>query len=198
MRTWKTIVGLIAAALMIGAVRLIALADGTQRGANKDHPIMAAQQGGSDNRSTQTEEARLWRTMAAGRAGRPVIRLVSDDDDHPIDKWLASAMAKESTTAGMRRVTMEAYHKWDDEMNRVYRKLMKRLNREQHAALLKAQKAWLQFRDAEGDAISKIYVIPQGGTMFLPMATSAGMERIRQRALELEEFDSIMDEHEDK
>jgi uncharacterized protein YecT (DUF1311 family) len=161
---------MLASALVV-LVCLLALADETHRASGNSHVVLAAQQGKSANRS--------------GNA----------DDDHPIDKWLARAIEKDSTTAGMIRATDTAQQKWDQEMNRVYRKLMKRLNPEQRAALLKAQKAWIQYRDADLDAIGKIYIIPQGGTMYSVLAASEAMNRTKQRALELQDYEQVVEDH---
>ena len=92
----------------------------------------------------------------------------------------------------MRAATSEAIKKWDAEMNRAYGHLMKQLNARQRADLIKSQKAWLVFRDAELKATQNI-IASQQGTMWPGIALSHQMEVIKARALQLKGFEDCVE-----
>jgi len=71
--------------------------------------------------------------------------------------------ANAQTTAEMRDCAGREYKKADDELNKVYKQLMSKLNDEgQKEALKQAQQAWLKFRDANCDFES---YMNRGGTI---------------------------------
>lgn len=109
---------------------------------------------------------------------------------HPIDAWNEEKMADESvvSTAAMRDITNQARIKWDSELNAVYKRLLKRLNSKQQAALRKAQQQWLKYRDAEGNAISEI-ISSRQGTIYQISGTNIGMQLVRALALDLIRYD---------
>jgi uncharacterized protein YecT (DUF1311 family) len=114
------------------------------------------------------------------------------EDRHAIDAWLEEACAREETTAGQREAINQAREMWDREMNRAYQKLMSRLPPEQQAALEKSQGNWLKFRDSEWEVIGSV-VAGRDGTMWQLTATEKGMELVRQRALQLLAYESMLD-----
>jgi len=99
-------------------------------------------------------------------------------------------MANESvvSTADMRDLTNQARIKWDNELNVVYQRLMKRLSPKQQAALRKSQQQWLKYRDAEGNTILEI-VSTQQGTIHQLSGTNLGMQLVRSRALDLLKYE---------
>jgi uncharacterized protein YecT (DUF1311 family) len=103
---------------------------------------------------------------------------------HPIDVWLQTHISDDESTAGMRNTTNNAREMWEAEMNKVYNRLMSKLTPKQQAALREAQRDWLKFRDSEGKAISEI-IAARDGTMYQLIATSDGMQLVRERALTL-------------
>ncbi|QDD65743.1 MULTISPECIES: lysozyme inhibitor LprI family protein [Herbaspirillum] len=107
---------------------------------------------------------------------------------HPIDIWLQRAIEKDSSTAGMREATNQARQMWDKELNKSYQHLMSRLPAAQQEVLRASQRAWIKFRDADGEVISRI-VAAQQGTMFQLTATSYWMELTKARALQLDGYD---------
>jgi uncharacterized protein YecT (DUF1311 family) len=115
------------------------------------------------------------------------------EEKHSIDAWLEEAYAREETTAGQREVIDRANDMWDREMNRAYKKLMSNLPPEQQAALKKSQRNWLKFRDSEWEIIGSV-VAGKDGTMWQLTATEKGMELVRQRALQLLDYESILDQ----
>ena len=70
------------------------------------------------------------------------------------------------------------YTRADAELNRVYKKLMAKLDATGAAKLKKAQRAWIAYRDAEKD-FSADYA--RGGTMASMLATMAAADLTRQR-----------------
>jgi len=116
---------------------------------------------------------------------------VSKED--PIDTWLAKAIEKDYSTAGMRNATNDAREMWNKEMNKVYSRLMSRLSKSQQGVLRDSQRTWLKFRDSEGEVISHV-VASKDGTMYQLMATSMGMELVKARTLQLREYEASLDE----
>jgi hypothetical protein len=54
------------------------------------------------------------------------------EEKHPIDVWLEKCMEKENyTTAGMLNCSSQALDKWDKELSRIYKELMKKLSPEE-------------------------------------------------------------------
>ena len=71
--------------------------------------------------------------------------------------------ANAQSTAEMRDCAGREYKKVDDELNRVYRQLMSRLDDEGHKGALKAaQQVWIKYRDANCDFES---YLNRGGTI---------------------------------
>lgn len=71
---------------------------------------------------------------------------------HPIDVQFERDMdASGGVTLEMRNAQGRAYKRWDTELNMEYRELMANLSAEEKAALKKAQRAWLTFREAESE-----------------------------------------------
>jgi len=68
------------------------------------------------------------------------------------------------TTADMKMCTARKYKQADDELNKVYRELMLKLDDEGHKASLKtAQVAWLKYRDTNCDFES---YLNRGGSIY--------------------------------
>ncbi len=119
--------------------------------------------------------------------------LRADQKQHPIDAWLDRALAKDSSTHGMRQATHRAEILWDQELNRAYAGLKARLSRTQASALARSQRAWLAFRDAEFHAIEQT-VGRKEGTMWWVVADQKRLEVVRARALQLESLKQSLEE----
>ena len=76
---------------------------------------------------------------------------------------------------------------WDKELNRIYKELMKRLDKHQQTALKEAQRNWIKYRDAEYQAIGQI-IQRLEGTMWLPVPSARLYKINRQRAMELKDY----------
>lgn len=107
------------------------------------------------------------------------------DETYSIDKVEQKCLDKSQSTADMLRCTNKAYDDWDKEMNKSYNLLMKKLPANQKSELLKAQKAWLVFRDNNQKFIKTSIWEGKQGTMFLPIAINEDVELVKQRALQL-------------
>lgn len=107
------------------------------------------------------------------------------DETSSIDKVEQKCLDKSQSTVDMLRCTNKAYDDWDKEMNKSYNILMKKLPANQKSELLKAQKAWLVFRDNNQKFIKTSIWEGKQGTMFLPIAINEDVELVKQRALQL-------------
>lgn len=111
---------------------------------------------------------------------------------HPIDVWLERHMSDDYSTVGMRKTTYQAQEMWEAEMNKVYKRLMSKLNPTQQSALREAQRQWLKFREAESKAIMEV-IASQDGTIHQLSATGFGMDLVRDRTLKLLAYESEVD-----
>lgn len=119
--------------------------------------------------------------------------VVFADEVSPIDKAEDACIRKTSSTDAMLKCTAIAYDAWDKEMNKYYNLLMKKLSTEQKSELLKAQRSWLAFRDNSFTFVNSS-ISEKQGTMYLNVASGERREIVKQRALQLKEYYSIISE----
>jgi uncharacterized protein YecT (DUF1311 family) len=86
------------------------------------------------------------------------------------------------TTQSMVECGDQAGSSWEAEMQKIYDSLLKSLEGEQREGLIRAQNAWLVFRDAELRAIGTIHI---EGTISRIDRAFAAMDLFRDRALQL-------------
>jgi uncharacterized protein YecT (DUF1311 family) len=108
-------------------------------------------------------------------------------EKHPIDIALDKCMDKNPSTQGTVGCLDEAYKKWDAELNKNYKALTLKMDAKQKAALLAAQRKWIEYRDLEFKAQLSVYETMQG-TMFQPMIVNDRMEVVKKRALGLKSY----------
>ena len=117
---------------------------------------------------------------------------------HPIDGAYRKDLARDDSTAGTVEAANRAAVKWDPELNRVYKALMKPMGPEARQKLQASQRRWLAYRDAELAAVGAIagdlYEQNGGGTLWGMVAAVRSMEIVRARALELTEYLSLYTE----
>lgn len=113
--------------------------------------------------------------------------LMAQKYDHPIDKTTEDCMEKDMSTAGMVKCLNEAYDKYDKELNRLYKILMKGLDEESAKELKSAQLEWIAFRDKEFKLIDAVYSKLEG-TMYIPMRVSDRVEIVKKRVLDFEAY----------
>jgi uncharacterized protein YecT (DUF1311 family) len=113
----------------------------------------------------------------------------------PIDVSLSVCYDKNTAfTSGTTRCLEEAREQWEKEMNVHYAFLLKTLDPQPKRNLIKSQKAWLKYRDAEFENINTIYNTV-AGTFKIPKRESDKMEVVRDRALSLKYYhDDIFDD----
>jgi uncharacterized protein YecT (DUF1311 family) len=117
---------------------------------------------------------------------------------HPIDVWLEKCMEKENyTTAGMLNCSSQALDKWDKELNRVYKELMKKLSPEEKELLKQSQQQWIKFKDAEFKWIESFYNSREG-TMFPVMGMGEKLHLVSERVKVLEGYLLYLKEAEEK
>lgn len=119
--------------------------------------------------------------------------VVFADEVNSIDKAEDACISKTSSTDAMLKCTVIAYDAWDKEMNKYYNLLMKKLPTAQKSELLKAQKSWLAFRENSFTFINSS-IREKQGTMYLNVASGNRREIVKQRALQLKEYYSIISE----
>lgn len=105
---------------------------------------------------------------------------------HPIDREVNGLLDKHLDTYGQVQALDRGAELWDAELNRVYKELMKAYgdNTKLKAELKTAQRAWMQFRDAEYKHLSEMYQL-KDGTMYRIYQASDCMDMVKARALEL-------------
>ena len=113
--------------------------------------------------------------------------MIQDKTD--IDRKIDALLEKDSTTGGMSAAMIEGYRLWDNELNRVYQALSKKLPPPQWKELQKEQRAWNVKRDAKFRLIDQKYA--KQGSMGQVDRRSDRMEIVRQRAVELRRLLSL-------
>jgi uncharacterized protein YecT (DUF1311 family) len=125
----------------------------------------------------------------------PTIVSAQETRKHPIDEALDTCQDKDPSTGGMVRCTEIAYKKWDQELNKNYQTLMRKLKPAGKRLLKSAQLSWITYRDNEFKLIDSIYDNIQG-TMYIPMRIDEKMQVVKQRALALASHVDMFDESE--
>lgn len=89
------------------------------------------------------------------------------------------------TTFEMKQCAAKKYKQADDELNKVYRDLMSKLDDEGHKTSLKtAQVAWLKYRDSHCDFES---YLNRGGSIYSVVVTDCRASLTNSRTKELKE-----------
>mgnify|MGYP001571247137 CR=1 FL=1 len=112
-------------------------------------------------------------------------------DKHPIDRLEEECINKHLTTTGMANCTYDAADKWDAEMNKYYKLLMKILSKDDRIKLKQAQLTWLKYRDAERKVLDEVY-LGSPPTILISIKAYEWCNMIKTRALQLKSlYDSI-------
>jgi len=99
----------------------------------------------------------------------------------PIEARMDAAMHDNPSTAGMLDAISVAKREWDERMNEDYAKLKKLMPPDEWSAFVKAQKAWIAYRDVQIESLGITYAKMQG-TMWLPARAHAEMDLTKQRS----------------
>ena len=106
-----------------------------------------------------------------------------------IDADLENCLNKDNSTAGQRSCINSACDSWDKELNKSYLSLSQKLIKNGKKELVEAQRSWILFRDSEFKLIDKYYFDIKKGTMFYVIAENKKLEIVKERALQLKEYD---------
>ncbi len=113
--------------------------------------------------------------------------------EHEIDSWTAAALSKAGgVTSEIRNVYAKAYKKWDDELNRLYKILLSKLDNPAKQDLRVAQRQWIKYRDSEFKYIENV-IQKNNGTISLVMSDERMVRLVRDRVLVLRAYIYIID-----
>lgn len=110
-----------------------------------------------------------------------------------IDHTLEKCLNQDNSTAGQRNCIISAQQSWDKELNKYYTSLNQKLNKTAKKELLEAQRNWISFRDSEFKLINKYYLDVKKGTIFQVISENKKLQIIKERALQLKEYDEQFD-----
>jgi uncharacterized protein YecT (DUF1311 family) len=111
-------------------------------------------------------------------------------DTFRIERILSKRMDIDFTTYGMNASVEQQAAGYDKLLNKYYNKLLKVLSAEDKKILIKAQKAWLAFRDAEIELISAMTKdeYSGGGSMQSNIATGSVAQLTIDRAISIFDY----------
>lgn len=104
------------------------------------------------------------------------------ENTHTIDSFLKQCMERDPSTFGTVACIRKAGEMWEKELNRNYTLLLAALSGNAKKNLIKAQKKWLKYREAEIRYTAEFYGSLQG-TMYRIFAADRVMSITRERAL---------------
>lgn len=110
-----------------------------------------------------------------------------------IDQDLDKCLAKDNSTAGQRNCINSARDSWDKELNKSYISLSQKLTKTGKKELVEAQRNWISFRDSEFKLIDKYYFDVKKGTLFYVIAENKKLEIVKERALQIKEYEEQFD-----
>jgi uncharacterized protein YecT (DUF1311 family) len=135
--------------------------------------LCAAPLAGAHANDTETINTCLQEEHAADRDGRGCIGRVADPClDEPAG----------GSTFGMVECARREAKVWDDMLNEEYGRLMVLLEEKAAENVRKAQRAWIEMRDAD---CRVPYDLFDGGTMAQPIAARCMLDRTATRALQI-------------
>jgi uncharacterized protein YecT (DUF1311 family) len=106
-------------------------------------------------------------------------------DTSRVEKYMEKYMEYDYSTVGMVDASYSAAHQYDSLLNKYYKKLLSVLNQSDKQVLIKAQKAWINFRDTESkliDTMSK-EEYSGGGTVQGIIDASSYLKLIKNRVI---------------
>ena len=110
-----------------------------------------------------------------------------------IDADLEKCLSKDNSTAGQRSCINSARNSWDKELNKSYLSLSQKLTKNGKKELVEAQRSWMKFRDSEFKLIDKYYFDVKKGTIFYVIAENKKLEIVKERALQLKDYNEQFD-----
>jgi hypothetical protein len=116
----------------------------------------------------------------------------SASNRHPIDKKVSDLMAKDQSATGTRNAHYTAYRLWTAEVARLYNTLLKDLPAPLQAPFKSSHASWVAYRRQEEAFVEKLYGNKRG-TIWNATMASRNSDIVRQRALDLAEFQEDLD-----
>lgn len=122
-------------------------------------------------------------------------------NDNPLDRDYQAELRKLNESKDFSTLTMiELESKyttlWDVELNVIYKKLLAKLNPLEKEGLIESQKGWLQYHLKESEFINQVFYLRESGQIFGSQGKvqiqQAIKGRLRERTLELLEYDSLL------
>lgn len=109
------------------------------------------------------------------------------------DQDLEKCLSQRNSTAGQVSCVSSARDSWDKELNKTYISLSQKLSKTGKKELVEAQRNWILFRDSEFKLIDKYYLDIKKGTLFYVIAENKKLEIVKERALQLKDYDEQFD-----
>ncbi|WDF46914.1 DUF1311 domain-containing protein [Chryseobacterium sp. KACC 21268] len=110
-----------------------------------------------------------------------------------IDQDLEKCLSQRNSTAGQVSCVSSARDSWDKELNKSYLSLSQKLSKTGKSELVEAQRNWMKFRDSEFKLIDKYYIGVKKGTLFYVIAENKKLEIVKERVLQLKDYDEQFD-----
>lgn len=108
---------------------------------------------------------------------------------HPIDRKLSASLDKDGSTMGMCAAYSQAANEWDKELNNVYKKLMKVLDKNKQNKLKEAQRLWVTYKMKNDEISMAIPTCYEGyGTVVQVQIPEMKMNTVKYRTLELNTY----------
>jgi len=111
------------------------------------------------------------------------------EDKHPIDVYLDSCLQNPEnyTTQGMNQCTMDAFERWESQMDTVIMQLIQVLPTHILNDFERSQQKWEVYYEAQADFSDELFS-QSNGTMYSTIRIHNHLELIRERVLLLESF----------
>jgi len=108
---------------------------------------------------------------------------------HPIEEIHQTCLDDPNnfSTAHMVECNYQAYENWDNYLNYIYKNLNSQLTKEQKNSLIKSQRAWIKFKDAQANSMFNI-LDSKDGTIWRIIISSNTVEIVKSQALRLESY----------
>lgn len=144
---------------------------------------------------SNTDVAKLKKAIADFRAQYKASNDYAEEQavDFAVDTFSVSyaenlRMEADYSNLGMLQTVYDTAEDYDVLLNKYYKKLNAKLRGEAKNNLVKAQRAWIAFRDADNDLSGSIFYTQDHGSIGKLQYAAGNSDRIKQRVVELFEY----------
>lgn len=110
-----------------------------------------------------------------------------------INKSFDNCMDKaQANTVAISNCSYATEKQWDEVLNKYYKLLRGILDKESRSKLKESQRAWIMFRDKEGENILSVYINNKEGTAYHNIAASEISNLVEQRAIQLKAYYDLL------